>query len=194
MKAPYLTFTALLAISFAVLATAGWAAGAISVKSKPDKSQIAKTKPDHSEMETYQGHLIQGDQGFTLQLNHDNTASMAWTDNTGMTVNFVGTYTGENGNYIVKLTPNNPPRNSRTTPFTLFMQGIGGEETAAFSPNKSTVRLKVPSITLMEVDGGNIKLHPPKQGSKKHIKSNKHRNTHNKRVVRHYTPGFHYIY
>ncbi len=194
MKAPYLAFTVLAAISFAILGPAGAMAGTTSAKSKPDKSQPAKTKPDHSEMETYQGHLVQGDQGFTLQLNHYNTASLAWTDDTGMTVNFIGTYTGENGNYIVKLTPNNPPRNSRTTPFTLFMQGIGGEETAAFSPNKSTARLKVPSIKLMEVDGGNIKLHPPKQGSKTHTKSKKHRTTHKKRVVRHFDPGIHYVY
>ncbi len=194
MKATYLASVALVAILFAMLGPASAAAGTKSAKSNTDKSQPAKTKPDHSEMETYQGHLVQGDQGFTLQLNHDHTASMAWADDTGMTVNFIGTYTGENGNYIVKLTPNNPPRNSRTTPFTLFMQGIGGEETAAFSPNKSTVKLKVPSIMLMEVDGGNIKLHPPKQGSKTHAKSRKHRNTHKKRVVRHYDPGFHYIY
>lgn len=195
MKISYIVCAVLISTSIASLQPSiAQAAGKTSSKSKSSKSQKVKTQPDHSEMETYQGHLIQGDQGFTLQLNHDNTASMKWTDNTGMMVNFKGTYTGDTGNYIVKLDPDNPPKDSRTTPFTLFMQGIGGEEKASFSPGKSTIRLTVPSISLMEVDGGNIKLHPVKPGSKSHKKSKKHLATHKKKTVRHYSPRIHYVY
>src|SRR5207253_1283017 len=104
-----------------------------------------------AEMERYEGHLIGGDAGFSLRLNHDHSASMDWSSTLGTSARFAGTFTGADGNYVVTLDQVSGANRLHAKALALYLQGIGGMESGQYSTDLSRVKKDIAEITLTSV-------------------------------------------
>lgn len=132
------------------------ARGQAGAKARPGNPRAAAA--DHRLLERYEGHLASADEGFSLTLYHDGTASADWTRQSGSPLHYAGTYSGSDGNYRLKLTPK-AEVSGAAEPLTLTTRGMGGMMTGQYAEGGGALRA-VSSLRLMEVDSGGVKLKP----------------------------------
>ena len=132
-------------------------------------------------MERYEGHLIAGDVGFNLRIYHEGKASADWSRSAGQTLRYTGTYTGEEGNYVTKLTLQ--PSSSGPTPLTLTVRSLGGMVTGQYVAAGTAPR-SAQELRLMEVEAGDVKLHGSRRSA-----SGSRRSTTGQRTTKRHAPG-----
>lgn len=111
-----------------------------------------------TEMERYDGHLIPGDGGFTLRVNHGPTATATWSRTVG-TASYTGTYTGEEGNYSVSLTRAQGAPLGLPETIKLTLRSTGGMVAGTYISATTPAARQIAELRLTEVDAGNIRLH-----------------------------------
>ncbi len=110
-------------------------------------------------MERYEGRLLANDVSFVLRINRGGSATADWDRSSGATHHYEGSYTGEDGNYSVKLTLHSSETAPGSGParLNLTLRSLGGMVTAQYAAGAPPVRDAV-ALKLMEVDAGDVKL------------------------------------
>jgi mono/diheme cytochrome c family protein len=102
-------------------------------------------------LEAYSGHLAPNDSVFTLRLMRDGSAKAEWIFSPQITAQFVGTYTGKEGNYYVTLTQFSGANPYRAKTLNLDLRSHGAMETGTFTTDTATARRPVADLELTEV-------------------------------------------
>lgn len=103
--------------------------------------------------EEYTGHLMEGDVSFSMKLFDDQTATADWASTPEKSSHFTGTYTGTDGNYVVKLTRSTGDNQLSAKGLTLVTRGLGGMETGTFTTDASTAKRNIAELKLSSVEG-----------------------------------------
>lgn len=128
-------------------------------------SSTSKTDNSAKELELYEGHMYEGDLGFSLSLKHNNTATMNWTSTAEMIGQFKGTYTGHDGNYNITLTQTSGSNRFRATGLTITLTAMGGMVKGNYVLASGTTRRDIFDIKLTSVDAPHMKLHGSRPGA-----------------------------
>jgi hypothetical protein len=174
-------FMLLAFISLVAISSAASQAAATSDKKTTTASAVKNIPSPPKEMERYDGHLLPGDDGFTLHIYFGGTASAEWKERLDKVSNFNGTYTGEEGNYAIILNRVSGENTLNAQSLKLFMHALGGMENASFSQNSSLLRRNVADIALTSADVGNMQIRISKKPS-----ANKKHTIKRKTTVHHY--------
>ncbi len=117
---------------------------------------LTPSSPKVALLEAYTGHVRANDVGFEVRLNKDNSATATWNPALGEASHWSGTYTGEDGNYLVKLQETSGSNPVGAKSLTLYMRGLGGEESAEYTTDVSSVKRPLSDIKLSEI-GSNMR-------------------------------------
>jgi hypothetical protein len=124
---------------------------------KPRISDATTTRAG-VELETYEGHLAQGDVAFKLHVFEGGRATAEWERSVGRAVKYDGSYTGTDGNFAMKLeaSPNNAV--IAPSPLSLTLRSLGGMVRATYASGTPGVAHDVAELKLTGVYTPSAKL------------------------------------
>jgi hypothetical protein len=116
-----------------------------------------------AELERYDGHLITGDGGFTLRIMTGNTATADWTRSYERAA-YTGTYSGEDGTYLVHLARSGTGATQPADGLNLATKSTGGMVGGEYWSASIPAHRQIAELKLTEVESGNFKLRGTKSG------------------------------
>jgi hypothetical protein len=130
----------------------GKAAGATTLSNKTAVEPMSRS--EGTEFESYEGHLMLNDLSFRLHFLRGGTVKAQWERSPGRILNYTGTFTGEEGNYAVKLTQVSGDPLTGPSPISLTMRSLGGMVSGSYAAGSDPVKRDVAQLKLMSVDAG----------------------------------------
>jgi hypothetical protein len=135
--------------SFFLLALIAAALPAFGQSAPSSAPQSGSSSSSAEVIEAYEGKLADSDAEFRLELTKGGTASADWTDRSGETRHYSGTYEGTRGAYTINLRQTGV-RSAGTIRMGLRQQG--DQEVGRFMLNGSGVQRSVTALHLVEIE------------------------------------------
>jgi hypothetical protein len=132
----------------------GKAASTISNMTGARAAVEPMTHTEGAEFESYEGHLMLGDLSFRLHMLRGGTVKAEWARSAGRTLSYTGAFTGEEGNYAIKLTQAPGDSVSGPSPISLTMRSLGGMVSGSYAAGSDPLKRDVAQLKLMSVDAG----------------------------------------
>ncbi len=133
-------------------------------KRAPKKASSGAKPAGPYEVEGYSGKLLANDVSFALHLNSDHSATADWAASPDKTSHLKGTYTGEEGVYVVTLKQDTGGNPLDAQTLTLYLKRMGGMEPGQFVADTSHAKRDIAGLQLTSIEG--YKTKPGKIGRK----------------------------